>query len=100
MAARRRWTIFSIFLVGQVLDGAFTYIGVRQFGLEVEQNALLVFYMQLFGPAVTLVCAKTLACLCGSILHFAHHHRVLAAVSGAYVGLAVVPWSLVLARLL
>jgi hypothetical protein len=90
--------VLSVFFVAQVLDGALTYIGLRRFGVTMELNALLVFYMEIFGIGLTLIGAKGLACVCGLVLHVTDRHRALAIAAGASIGVAVVPWLLALAR--
>jgi hypothetical protein len=92
MEMRPEQFVFWVFLVGQVLDGALTYIGVKQFGIGVEMNELLANYMQLFGAGPTLIGAKTLACACGVILYFNAAYRSVAVAAGAQVGFAVIPW--------
>lgn len=84
--------VFAIFLVTQVLDAAFTYRGVTQWGLGVEMNTLMVRAMEAIGPGPALVVAKIFACLCGLYLHVTERHRPLAIATGACIGVAVVPW--------
>ncbi|MGE0592491.1 MAG: DUF5658 family protein [Vicinamibacterales bacterium] len=84
--------VFAIFLVAQVLDAAFTYRGVTQWGLGVEMNTLMVHAMEAIGPGPALVLAKIFACLCGFYLHVTERHRPLAIATGACIGVAVVPW--------
>lgn len=84
-----------IFIGAQFLDGTLTYWGVSHMGLGVEVNALLARLMHAFGAAPVLVGAKLLACACGLILHVNHRHRVLAAAAGTYIGVAVVPWLMI-----
>ena len=97
MRPRQEQLVFLIFLIAQALDGALTYAGIRQMGLGVEMNGLLVFYMEAIGIGAALVAAKTVACACGLILYFTHYHRPLAVAAGGYIGVAVVPWLVVLA---
>lgn len=84
--------VFVVFMAAQILDGAFTYWGVRRFGIDVEMNALLASSMLTVGPALTLVGAKLMAGLCGLLLYANGYFRVLAIVSGLCLGLAVIPW--------
>ena len=97
MGVPQHHLVFLVFVAAQLLDGAFSYVGIRQFGITVEQNALLVFYIEAFGLAATLIAAKFLACGCGLVLHLASRHRAIAIAAGAYLGLAIVPWLLVFA---
>jgi hypothetical protein len=96
MGLRQEPLVLFIFVVAQALDGTLTYAGIRQMGMGVELNQLLVFYMETFGIGVALVGAKTVACACGLILYAAQYHRPLAVAAGAYLGVAVVPWLIAL----
>ena len=96
MRPRQEPLVLFVFLVAQALDGTLTYAGVRQMGIGVEGNQLLVFYMETFGIGLALLGAKGLACGCGLILHVTNYHRSLAIAAGAYVGVAVIPWLLAL----
>jgi len=98
MFRRQEEIVLSVFVLAQALDGALTYIGLQRFGLGLEVNQLLVFYMEIFGIGLTLVGAKGLACACGLILHVTDRHRALAIAAGASLGIAVVPWLLALAH--
>jgi len=91
--------VLGLFVLIQVLDGALTYWGVTRFGVDLEMNALLSRWMQEIGPAPTLVIAKSLACACGLILYRADYFRALAAVAGLCLGIAVVPWALLVAAI-
>src|SRR5687767_3787324 len=96
MSMRQEGLVLVIFLIAQVLDGVLTYAGIRRLGIEVEVNQLLVFYIETFGVGLALVGAKGVACMCGLILYIAHYHRPLAVATGAYLGVAVVPWLIAL----
>jgi hypothetical protein len=92
MRMRQEAVVFLIFLIAQALDGILTYEGIRQMGVGVEVNELIVFYIETFGVGTALIGAKGLACACGLILYVAHYYRPLAVAAGAYLGIAVVPW--------
>ncbi len=96
MPLRQEGLVLVIFLIAQVLDGVLTYTGIRQLGIDVEVNQLLVFYIETFGVGTALVGAKGVACACGLILYVAHYHRPLAVAAGAYLGVAIVPWLIAL----
>jgi hypothetical protein len=98
MWGRQEGFVLSAFVAAQVLDGGLTYAGVQRLGMAVEMNGLLVFYMETFGLGLTLLGAKGVACVCGMILHVTRKHRPLAVATGAYVGLAIVPWLIALAH--
>jgi hypothetical protein len=89
---RREILILTIFLVAQVLDGALTYIGIRQFGIEAEGNLLLITLIQAWGAGPALVAAKLFSSACGLMLFAVAVYRLLAAVAAACIGFAVIPW--------
>ena len=88
--------IFALFIVVQLMDAGLTYGGILRLGVEVEMNALLVTMIHAIGPIAALAGAKTLACFCGLVLYLNARHRLLAAATGASLGVAVVPWTIVL----
>ncbi len=88
--------VFGIFLISQVLDALFTYGGVNRLGVDVEMNLLLAHGMRMVGPGLTLTAAKLVACLCGFFLYSTARHRTLAVAAGLSIGVAVVPWCVVL----
>lgn len=88
--------VFAIFLIAQVLDGVLTFAGVSRLGIEVEANALLATTIHAIGPARALLSAKLLACVCGYILFRTGCHRPLAVTTGIYIGVAVIPWMMIL----
>lgn len=89
---RQPVVVLAIFLIAQLLDGALTYVGVRQFGIEAEGNVLLTTLMYAWGAGPALLAAKLFSSACGVILFAISVYRVLAAAAGACIGLAVVPW--------
>lgn len=95
-AVRQPMIVLATFLAVQVLDGLLTYWGVREFGVHVEGNDLVVTTMHLLGPAPALFATKCFACLCGLILYVTERHRPLAVAAGGYIGLAVFPWMTIL----
>lgn len=88
--------VLAIFIVAQILDAVFTYGGVTRLGVDVEMNVLLATAMRAIGPALTLATAKLVACGCGLFLYWTARHRTLAVAAGLYLGVAVVPWCIVL----
>ena len=90
--ARQAPVVLAIFLITQLLDGSLTYWGVKQFGIELEMNALLAAFMHEVGPLPTLVAAKVMACACGMVLYVYQYLRPLAVMAGLCLGVAVVPW--------
>lgn len=92
---RQEVLVLAIFLIAQVLDGGLTYIGVSRFGIEAEGNTLLSTLMHAWGPAPALIAAKLFSSACGVILFAVSVYRVLAAAAGAYIGVAVFPWLMI-----
>jgi hypothetical protein len=88
--------VLAIFVITQLLDGALTYWGVTRFGIELEMNSLLAMSMHFVGPGAALFAAKGLACACGLVLYCNAYLRPLAAVAGLCLGLAVIPWIVVI----
>ena len=80
------------FLLAQVIDGAFTYLGVMTFGRAIEGNPIIVWLMSQFGEGPTLAAAKLTAGTLGGALHLVAVHRVVAYLTAFYVGVAVLPW--------
>lgn len=94
----RSWfgdVVMVLFLCAQVLDGAFTYLGVAAFGLS-EGNPLIAYYMHHLGVGPSLTAAKLLAVGCAVVLHLLAFHRVLALLTILYLSLAILPWTWVL----
>lgn len=81
-----------VFLICQVLDGAFTYIGVQQYGRAIEANPLLSWLMATMGDGAALATAKAVATVLGGFLHLAAVHTIVAALTGLYLAAAVLPW--------
>ena len=89
---RQEVLVLAIFLVAQAMDGALTYVGVREFGIQAEGNTLLTTLMHAWGAGPALIAAKLLASACGVILFSVSVYRLLAAAAGACIGFAVIPW--------
>ena len=88
--------VLTIFVILQVADGLITFGAVRVFGLGAEANPVLQTWMQLLGPGITLLTAKTVACAGAVLLYCAGRVRTLIALTMLVVSLAVGPWLAVL----
>src|SRR5688500_11315149 len=88
--------VLAIFVILQVADGLITFGAVRVFGLEAEANPVLQTWMHLFGPGVTLLTAKTVACAGAILLYHAGREWTLIALTSLVGSLAVGPWLAVL----
>ena len=84
--------VVVVFLVTQVLDGAFTYLGVAAFGLS-EGNPLIAYYMSVVGVGPSLTGAKIVAVVGAMVLHLLGLHRTLALLTIVYLSLAILPWT-------
>ena len=93
--ARPDWfgnVVIILFLVAQVLDGAFTYLGISSFGLS-EGNPLIAHYIREHGLGVSLTAAKVLAVVCSMVLHLLGLHRTLGLLTLMYMSMALLPWT-------
>src|SRR5687767_3687211 len=93
-------SVFVVFLTAQVLDGLLTYWGISLLGIGVEANVLLATAIEAVGASQALLSAKLLACVCGYVLYRTAFHRPLAIVAGLYLGVAVVPWLMIVGMVL
>jgi uncharacterized protein DUF5658 len=87
--------VILLFLISQVLDGAFTYLGVSAFGLS-EGNPIIAYYMTHHGVGPSLTVAKMLAVVCSMVLHLLGMHRTLGLLTLMYLSMAVLPWTYLL----
>ena len=83
-----------IFLVVQGLDGVLTYLGVHIWGLAIEANPIVSSAVSLAGVGAGLAAAKLFAIALGIALHLKGVHRAIAVLSGLYIAVAIVPWTL------
>lgn len=84
--------VIIVFLVSQVLDGIFTYLGISSFGLS-EGNPIIALSFRHAGVGPGLTIAKLLAVGCSMLLHLLGLHRTLAVLTLLYLSLAVLPWT-------
>ena len=88
--------VLVVFLLCQVFDGAFTYMGVMTFGTGIEANPVLAALMVHMGHGTALMTAKFTAASLGIGLHLRGTHAAVAALAAFYVIAAVLPWALIL----
>jgi len=88
--------VLVVFLLCQVFDGAFTYMGVMMFGTGIEANPVIAGLMTHFGHGTALMMAKFLAASLGIGLHLRGTHGAVAVLAAFYVTAAVLPWTLIL----
>ena len=87
--------VLLVFILTQVADGLFTYLGIKTFGAAIEANPLVAWYVAVFGAGIAVVGAKGFAVACGIALHMRAMHRTIGALTLVYVTAALWPWSLV-----
>ena len=88
--------IIVAFLLSQAIDGVLTYVGVIEFGPEIEANPLIAALMGAVGHGPALASVKLLAASLGIALHLNGVHRILALLTLYYLAGSVVPWSALL----
>jgi uncharacterized protein DUF5658 len=81
------------FLLVQVLDGMFTYLGVSIWGPSIEANPLISSAVVVTGPAAALTGAKLVAIGFGIALHLRRVHNLVALLTAIYIALAILPWT-------
>jgi hypothetical protein len=85
--------VFLLFAIVQIADGWMTYQGIRVYGPGIEANPLIVWYASAFGAGAALTGAKTVAVMCGVILHLLARHVAIAFLTITYVIAALWPWT-------
>jgi hypothetical protein len=88
--------VLVVFLLSQVFDGAFTYMGVMTFGNGIEANPVIAALMAYLGHGTALMMAKLVAGLLGIGLHLRGTHGAVAVLALFYVAAAVLPWAIIL----
>jgi hypothetical protein len=86
------------FLLVQVLDGMFTYLGVTIWGLHIEANPLISSAVAYAGLGGAVVGAKMAAILFGILLHVRRVHSLVALLTAFYLVVAILPWALLFLR--
>lgn len=87
--------VIVLFLIAQVFDGAFTYLGLTSFGLS-EGNPIIAYYIRQHGVGPSLTVAKMLSVVCSMVLHLLGLHKTLALLTLMYLALAILPWTYLL----
>lgn len=83
-----------VMLIGQVLDGMFTYVGVLSG--RPEGNPICVFAFEHMGLLPGLVFVKVIASACSIQLYSSGHFRMLEFLTILMYVFAVLPWILIL----
>ncbi len=95
--ARFGHVVILAFLFTQTWDGACTYLGIKTFGIEIEANPIVAWYVVAFGVGGAIIFVKGLAVACAAALHVHSRHWTLAALTLLYVFGAIWPWTQLLA---
>ena len=88
--------VLLVFLLAQCLDGVFTYVGVKTYGIGIEANPLISVMMSYVGHGAALMGAKAVAGLLGIGLHLGQVHSAVALLALFYLAVAVFPWMTIL----
>jgi hypothetical protein len=86
------------FLIAQALDGALTYLGVMSYGVQIEGNPIVAWYIGELGAGLAIVGAKGFATVCAATLHFYSRHRTVGLLTILYLAAAIWPWMRLLSR--
>ncbi|HZR22403.1 MAG TPA: DUF5658 family protein [Vicinamibacterales bacterium] len=81
------------FVLAQVLDGVFTYLGVRIWGLGIEANPVVSSAVAMAGPVAGLTAVKLIAISFGALLHVRRVHNLVALLTAIYFAAAILPWT-------
>ena len=81
------------FLLVQGLDGAFTYIGLRLWGVGLEANPVVGSAVAIVGLGPGLFTTKLVAVGLGILLHLRQVHNLIALLTLVYVAVAILPWT-------
>jgi hypothetical protein len=94
--AHRRFGDVAVvtFLCVQMLDGLFTYFGVRIWGPAIEGNPLISSAVAFAGLGAGLAGAKLVAIAFGMVLHLRRIHTLIALLTAFYLCVAIVPWAI------
>ena len=85
--------VILAFFTAQAADGMLTYLGVTTLGMRLEANPVVLPLMALFGIGAAVTAAKVMVAVLGMVLHRIGVHDLLAALTGVYVVVALVPWA-------
>jgi hypothetical protein len=83
-----------VFLCVQILDGVFTYFGVRTWGPSVEGNPVVSSAVTYVGLVAGLAVAKLVAIGFGMVLHLKRIHTLIAILTAFYLAVAILPWAI------
>ena len=86
------------FLLAQACDGVLTYLGIMSYGVQIEGNPIVAWYITELGVGVAIAAAKGFATACAATLHVYARHRTVGLLTILYLTAAVWPWMRLLSR--
>ncbi len=93
--------VFIVVLVlTQCLDGVFTYVGVTNWGFDMESNHLVIFFMSVMGIGLGLAIIKLVGIGLGIFVYQRGLHNTVAFLAIVYLVFGVLPWTVGLFLLL
>jgi len=81
------------FVLVQLFDGLFTYLGVTTWGPAIEANPLVSSAVAGMGLFPGLATVKLFAIGLGILLHLRRVHNLVALLNAIYFAVAIVPWA-------
>src|SRR5579864_7467291 len=84
------------FVLVQLFDGVFTYLGVRVWGPAIEANPLVSSAVAVMGLLTGLATVKLFAVGLGMVLHLRRVHNLVALLNAIYLAVAILPWTTLL----
>lgn len=84
--------VFFIFVVFQILDGVFTYVGINIFSIEIEGNFLIKLIISLMGVGWGLIVPKLVASGLGAFLYYHNLHNLITILTVVYMVFAILRW--------
>jgi hypothetical protein len=81
------------FVLVQLGDGVFTYLGVSIWGPSIEANPLVSSAVAVMGLLTGLATVKLFAVGLGMVLHLRRVHMLVALLNAVYLAVAILPWA-------
>ena len=80
------------YVIVQLLDGVYTYIGVSRLGISVELNPLVGWAMTILGVGFGLVVVKFVTTGFGALIYYHGYHNLLALITAFYMAVVILTW--------
>jgi len=81
------------FVLVQLFDGVFTYLGVSIWGPTIEANPVVSSAVAVLGLLTGLAAVKLIAVGLGILLHMRRVHVLVAVLNAIYLAVAILPWA-------